>query len=233
MKDPSMAALADRDAQYWMSGPSPADVDVARELLLKRPRFRHVRDQALALLETDGLSVVPVAVESLLAVRVMFVAAQMGIEPAAALAYLKPQGVVEAIRLESGASHAHAVRPARVPGQRAVPVAVAGQLVAALGQVAKFAAANDEARIADHAADLVSELGFALREVPDYAVSEIRAAAGMFAEAGVLLEDAAGRVEAKVWSSCTCGQVHGQDKADRAIVPAFRADARLAKAIAG
>ena len=78
----------------------------------------------------------------------------------------------------------------------------------------------------------MSELGFALREMPTVGTGEIHAASGVFSEACVLLEDAAARVEVKAWSSCPCGQDHGQTEADRGVVLAFRKDARLAKAIA-
>jgi hypothetical protein len=225
-----MGELSDHDALYWQSGPSPQDVEKARLLLERRAAFRELVDGALATLRAEGLSVERVSAASLMAVQIMIASAQLGVTPATALTYATPDGLVKALRSVAGDPHAHAIRPTRVPGQRRVPLAVAGQLVAGLAQCAKFATANGDPRIADHAADLLSELGFALRELPDGA-DEIYAETGVFAEAGTLLREVASRIEGKFWSVCPCGQRHGQEEHDRAVVPAMRADAQLTAVI--
>jgi hypothetical protein len=221
-----MSALGDHDAFYWLSDPSTADIEAARTLLERRPAFRALVDGALATLRSEGLSVLRVSAASLMAVQVMIAAAQLGVTPATALGYTTQDGLVKTLRQQAGSPHARAIRPARIPGQRSAPLVVSGQLVAALGQVAKFATANQDGQIAGHAADLLTELGIALRELPEGA-DAIYAEAGVFAEAATLLEDTASRIETGFWSGCPCGQQHGQAESDRAVVPFLRADAKL------
>jgi hypothetical protein len=227
-------ALEDHDASYWMSGdgPSSADVDAARAKLTGRASFRTVVDEVLRESAAAGMAVERVSVENLLAVQMMGVATQMGIRPSSALRYAKAEPLVRTLAELAAAAGATAVRPARIPGQRSItPIIVCGRMIEALGQVAKFATANQDKRIADHAADLVTELGAALREMPE-GDDAVTAATGVFAEAGTLLDDVAARMDSRFWSTCPCGQQHGQSEQDAAVVPHLRADAELARMIA-
>lgn len=207
-------------------------MDAPRAALCGRAGFRTVIDAAMHAAAQAGMSVERISVENLLAVQMMSVAARMGIAPVSALRYARPEPLLQMLAdlVEAGATSA--VRPALVPGQRSsLPVMVCGRLVEALAQAVKFAVANHDERIADHAVDLVSELGAALRQVADGA-DAVTAASGVFTEAASLLDEVAARLDGQGWSTCPCGQHHGQEQQSAAVVPHLRADADLARMIA-
>jgi hypothetical protein len=88
----------------------------------------------------------------------------------------------------------HSVRPVRVDARTvALPVRVAGRLVMAAAQAAKYARLNGNGRIADQAMDLATEIGAALSSTA--AGDDAELPVGVLTELADITETVAVRVE--------------------------------------
>jgi hypothetical protein len=130
--------------------------------------FKAVVAQTSAVLLTRGVEVEPVAVRDVVALMVRSVAEPMNMDLEEALHLVVPETVADAIVTAAdpdreGAEDVHSVRPVRVDARTvALPVRVAGRLVMAAAQAAKYARLNGNGQIADQALDLATEIGAAL-----------------------------------------------------------------------
>jgi hypothetical protein len=108
--------------------------------------------------------------------------------------------------------------------QRGRPAVIAG-----LGQVVKYAAANGDTEVPGHAADLLTEFGAAL--LTSHGAATMTVEHGCMIEAADLLEQVASRIAAGEWSNCPCGTDHGQATLDAKVAPAMRKDAAFAREV--
>lgn len=196
--------------------------------------FNALLAQTEAELLTRGLDVVPVAVRGVLAHAVNTVADRMGIQPRSALRYIEPSVIADQIaragaQSTDGAEGAHGVRPFRLDN-RTVPTdrCVTGRPLMALAQAAKYATTNGDSRTAQHAIDLICEIGSAIAEL-DQALAPIPA--GVLDETAQILEHVAQKIEKDGWSVCPCGEEHGQGRADAAVPAVMRDDADLVRTV--
>ncbi|MEZ0092517.1 hypothetical protein [Streptacidiphilus sp. EB129] len=191
--------------------------------------FKALATQVSAELLLRGLDVQQVAVVNVLAHMVGLVAQQLGIQPRAALRYIEPGVVADQIAAAGdpdtdGAKDVHAVRPVRVDERRlTMDRWVPGRPLMALAQAAKYASSNGDTRSVQHALDLISELGMAVNADRDSDCMQVPV--GLLDEAAEITDRAAQRIEADGWSSCPCGEDHGQRDLDAKVAAAFREDA--------
>ncbi|MGW6262492.1 hypothetical protein [Streptomyces sp. NPDC055085] len=196
--------------------------------------FKALLAQTEAELLTRGLDVVPVGVRNVLAHAVNTVAEQLNIQPRSAVHYIDPSVIADQIA-EAGAESAdgtggaHGIRPVRLD-DRTVPTgrAVTGRPLMALAQAAKYAASNGDLRTAQHAIDLICEIGAAIAE-PDSALAPVPAA--VLDESAQILDHVADRIGKDGWSVCPCGEEHGQARTDAAIPAVLRDDADLVRTV--
>jgi hypothetical protein len=129
--------------------------------------FKAVVAQTSAVLLTRGVEVEPVAVRDVVALMVRSVAERMNLDPEEAVHMVVPETLADAIVAAAdpeaeGAEGVHSVRPVRIDARTIrLPVRVAGRLVMAASQAAKYARLNGDGRIADQALDLATETGAA------------------------------------------------------------------------
>lgn len=111
-------------------------------------------------------------------------------------------------------------------------VRVVGRLVAALGQAMLYAAVNGdqgqpEPRLdAQQAAEAISGLGLALHERPP-GEDLVAVSAQVVGWARTTLEVLREQLRAGAWSSCPCGELHGQVDTDVAVLRAINNDLML------
>jgi hypothetical protein len=167
-----------------------------------------------------------------LAHAVNTVAERMDIQPRSALRYIDPAVIADQIakagaESTNGAEGAHGIRPFRLDN-RTVPTdrCVTGRPLMALAQAAKYATSNGDSRTAQHAIDLICEIGAAIAEL-DSALAPIPA--GVLDETAQILEHVAKKIEKDGWSVCPCGEDHGQARADAAVPAVMRDDADLVR----
>jgi hypothetical protein len=195
--------------------------------------FKAVVAQTSAVLLTRGVVVEPVAVRDVVALMVRSVAERMNMAPEEALRLVVPETVAEAIAAAAepdveGAEDVHSVRRVRVDVRTVVlPVRVAGRLVMAAAQAAKYARLNGNGRLADQALDLATEIGAALSDTA--AGDEPGVQVGTLTELVDVTEAVSLRVEREGWSICPCGEQHDQCEVDAGMPAALRADAALAR----
>ncbi|MFW6724210.1 hypothetical protein ACHZ98_29480 [Streptomyces sp. MAR4 CNY-716] len=194
--------------------------------------FKALLAQTEAELLTRGLDVVPVGVRNVLAHSVNTVAERMGIQPRSALRYVDPSVIADQIakagaESTDGSEAAHGIRPFRLDN-RTVPTdrCGTGRPLMALAQAAKYATSNGDPRAAQHAIDLICEIGAAIAE-PDRDHAPVPA--GVLDETVQILERVAQKIEKDGWSICPCGEDHGQARADAAVPAVMRADADLVR----
>jgi hypothetical protein len=179
-------------------------------------------------LEDRGLSVLPTAVAGVIDGLVASAAQRTGISPDEALRLVVPEQVAELIVL-AGRDEQHAsIRPLREDTADALlPSTAVGQLINALSQAAKMAVTNGDKETAIHAADLLSEFGASLSG--STTAARVSAQRGVLSEAAQILDRVAESFENTGWSTCPCGEDHGQRKLDEGLPRAFRADAEMAR----
>jgi hypothetical protein len=192
------------------------------------PRFQQLVRDTVATSAERGLKVLDVSVISVLENLVQGRAHKLDLPESAVLEHIRVEFLVDLIA--RAAPGAHAVRPLRDASTAQVPAGLAGQFLAGMGQVVKYASGNDEGQMVDHASDLISEFGFALRS--GQVADDITLPGGWLLEAAQMLEETADRIEAGTWKSCPCGVEHGQAETDRHVPPVMRADADAARQIA-
>jgi hypothetical protein len=195
--------------------------------------FKALLARTEAELHTRGLVVVPVAVRNVLAHAVDRAAEGMGIQPRSALRYVDPAVIADQIaqagaESADGAEQAHGIRPVRMD-DRTVPTCrgVTGRPLMALSQAAKYATSNGDSRTAQHAIDLVCEIGAAIA-APDPDVAPIPV--GVLDETVQVLERVAQKIEGG-WSVCPCGEDHGQLRVDAAVPAVMREDVGLVRTL--
>ncbi|MER6917064.1 hypothetical protein ABT354_35930 [Streptomyces sp. NPDC000594] len=196
--------------------------------------FKALLAQTEAELLTRSLDVVPVGVRNALAHTVTTVAERMDIQPRSALRYIDPAHVADRIaragaESTDGSEGAHGVRPFRRDA-RTVPTdrTVTGRPLMALAQAAKYATSNGDSRTAQHAIDLICEMGAAIAEL-DQPLAPIPA--GVWDETAQILERVAQRIEKDWWSVCPCGEDHGQGRLDAKVPSVMRDDAGLVRTV--
>lgn len=196
--------------------------------LTSSPRFQQLVREAVDALAARGLKVLDASVTSVLNHVVTERARELDLPPATVLGHVRLDFLVDLIA--SAAPGAHAVRPLRDASTAVVPAGLAGQFLAGMGQVVKYAAGNGDDQMLDHAGDLVSEFGFALRT--SEAADDVALPGGWLREAATMLQETADRIEAGMWRGCQCGDEHGQAETDSQVPPVMRADAEAALLLA-
>jgi hypothetical protein len=192
-------------------------------------KFRALASETTEVLAGRGLDVVPVVVDDLLELGARRVAEQLGITPLTALKYANPEKL--AAEIADAAEHGmRGVRPVRDGRTAALPAWTAGRVIAGLGQVVKYAAANGDTEVPGHAADLLTEFGAAL--LTSHRAATMTVEHGCMIETADLLEQVASRIAAGEWSNCPCGTDHGQATLDAKVAPAMRKDAAFAREVA-
>ncbi|MFF3159481.1 hypothetical protein [Streptomyces sp. NPDC057910] len=196
--------------------------------------FKALLAQTEAELLTRGLDVVPVGVRNVLAHAVNTVAERMDIQPRSALHYIDPSVIADQIakagdQSTDGSEGAHGIRPFRLDN-RTVPTdrVVTGRPLMALAQAAKYATSNGDSRTAQHAIDLICEIGSAIADL-DNELAPVPAA--VLDETAQILDRVADKIEKDGWSFCPCGEDHGQARADAAVPAVMRADAGLVRTV--
>ncbi|MDG4859042.1 hypothetical protein P8605_12905 [Streptomyces sp. T-3] len=196
--------------------------------------FKALLAQVEAELLTRGLDVVPIAVRNVLAHAVHTIAGQAGLQPRSALRYIDPAVIADQIaeagaESTDGSEGAHGIRPFRLDN-RSVPTdrCITGRPLMALAQAAKYATSNGDSRTAQHAIDLICEIGAAIAEL-DSGLAPIPA--GVLDETAKILEHVASKIEKDGWSVCPCGEDHGQVRADAAVPGVMRDDAELVRTV--
>jgi len=212
--------------------------DVAVSDVAGTPAFDSLVLQVDAVLLTRGLAIQEVAVRGVVAHMLEAAALRTGKDLAEALKLLSPEAVADQIAAAAdpaveGAQSVHSVRPVRID-LRTVQVSLSdlGHVLMALSQAAKYAIANGDTRTADHAVDLSTEVGMPMTAMSksDF---EVALPVGVLDETQTLLNKVAQHLEDEEWSSCPCGQVHGQRDLDAKVAPALRADSRRADRLRG
>jgi hypothetical protein len=147
---------------------------------------------------------------------------------AEALRLVEPEQIAELIaRADREERHA-SVRPLREDkSQAAIASIAAGQLINALSQVAKMAVTNGDEETTVHAADLLSEFGAGIATAS--ATGRVDVERWVLSETAQILDRAAEAFETSGWSTCPCGENHGQNELDRGLPRVFRADAEMAR----
>lgn len=178
-------------------------------------------------LEDRGLSVLPTAVAGVIDGLIASAAQRTGLSPDEALSLVVPEQVAELIVL-AGRDERHAsIRPLREDTVDALlPSTAIGQLINALSQAAKMAVTNGDKETAVHAADLLSAFGASISG--STTAARVSAQRGVLSEAAQVLDRVAESFETG-WSTCPCGEEHGQRKLDEALPRALRADAEMAR----
>ncbi|MFJ7275531.1 hypothetical protein [Kitasatospora sp. NPDC098663] len=194
--------------------------------------FKTLFAQTEAELLTRGLDVVPVGVRNVLAHAVNTDAERMDIQPRSALRYIDPSVIADQIakagaESTDGSEEAHGIRPFRLDN-RTTDRTVTGRPLMALAQAAKYATSNGDSRTAQHAIDLICELGSAIAEL-DRDLAPVPAA--VLDETVQILERVANKIEKDGWSVCPCGEDHGQTRADAAVPKVMRDDADLVRTV--
>ena len=168
------------------------------------------------------------AVASVIEGLVASAAQRAGISTEEALHLAEPEQIAELIARADGEERHASVRPLREDRAHAEIASVAaGQLINALSQAAKMAVTNGDSETAVHAVDLLSELGSGISSAA--LPARISTERGVLAEAAQILDRSAEAFEAGDWSTCPCGQPHGQQEVDKDLPKVFRADAELAR----
>jgi len=90
-----------------------------------------------------------------------------------------------------------------------------------------MAVTNGDTETAVHAADLHSEFGAGITTTATTA--RVNVERGVPSETAQILDRAAEAFETSGWSTCPCGEDHGQKDLDRGLPKVFRADAEMAR----
>jgi hypothetical protein len=196
--------------------------------LTRSPRFQQLVRETVAASSERGLKVLDASVVSVLEHVVQDRVHKLDLPVPTVLEHISVEFLTDLIA--RSAPGAHTVRPLRDASTAQVPAGLAEQFLPGMGQVAKYAGSNDDGQLVDHAGDLISEFGFALRE--GRAADHITLPGGRLREAAQMLEETADRVEAGTWNGCPCGVEHGQAETDQHVPPVMRADADAARQIA-
>lgn len=190
--------------------------------------FKRIVAETVKALAKRGLSITPIAVEDVVDGLAESAAQRQGLSAEAALSGLEPGKIADLIVLADEQHPQASTRRLREdPGTAALTVPAAGQLLKAIGQAAKYAIRNHDEPTADHAADLVTELGSGVLGISSE--GDLSVPRGTLAEAAQVLDRTAERFSSGSWSTCPCGKEHGQEQYDSLMPDALRADAELAR----
>lgn len=190
--------------------------------------FQNLVAQTAKVLEDRGLSVLPSAVVSVIDGLVESAVQRTAISSDEALRLVVPEQVADLIvRAQREERHA-SVRPLREDEARAAIASTAvGQLINALSQAAKMAVTNGDKETAVHATDLLSEFGAGITDTA--VAARVGVQRGVLSEAAQVLDRVAECFEVGGWSTCPCGEDHGQKNLDQGLSKVFRADAEMAR----
>lgn len=190
--------------------------------------FQDLVAQTGRALEDRGLSVLPAAVASVIDGLIASAVQRTGITRTEALRLVVPEQVAELI-VRAGRHERHAsIRPLREnAGDAVIASTAAGQLINALSQSAKMAVTNGDKETAVHAADLLSEFGAGVSTAS--IAARVSVQRGMLSETAQILDRVSEAFEDAGWSTCPCGEEHGQQMLDQSLPRAFRADAEMAR----
>jgi hypothetical protein len=190
--------------------------------------FRRIVAETTDQLTQRGLKVAPAAVEDVVEGMADSASRRLCATPEDALLTLEPGKIADLIAFTDHHSPQSSVRRVREDsGSAGLPVVATGQLLKALGQVAKYASLNHDKPTTDHAADLVTEFGSGLFAASDKGT--VAVSRGVLAESAQVLDLTAERFAAGTWSTCPCGKDHGQQQYDSRMPDALQADAELAR----
>jgi hypothetical protein len=120
---------------------------------------------------------------------------------------------------------------AATPGEH-LALPVAGRLIAALGQATLYAATNRNAAHKvpamdlQQAAEAITGLGLAIAECPP-GQNLVPVPADIVTSSRITLHSLRDHLRAADWTFCPCGESHGQDETDTAVLNAVEADLRL------
>lgn len=164
--------------------------------------------------------------------RIDAIAQQLGISKQTVLRSHLPDnwGREMAASMIGDAPERSAVPRQRLP-QR-MPVAVAGRLVAALGQVMIYSTANqDQAQDfpvldATRAAEAISGLGLAISESAA-GTDQVTVGVDVVEWTRATLETLRDQLRSRTWTFCPCGERHGQAQVDQGVLRAVEADLLL------
>lgn len=190
--------------------------------------FQDLVAQTAKALEDRGLSVLPSAVASVIDGLIESAVQRTAISPDEALRLVVPEHVADLIvRAQREERHA-SVRPLREDEARAAIASTAvGQLINALSQAAKMAVTNGDKETAVHATDLLSEFGAGITDTA--VAARVGVQRGVLSEAAQILDRVAECFEVGGWSTCPCGEDHGQKNLDQGLPKVFHADADMAR----
>ena len=177
--------------------------------------FQGLVARTIRALERRGLSVLPAAVASVIDGLIASAVERTGISPAEALHLAEPEQIAELITLAGRDERQASVRPLRE------------DKLQALSQAAKMAVTNGDTETAVHAADLLSEFGAGITNAAETA--QVGVERGVLSETAQILDRVAEAFETVGWSTCPCGEDHGQKDLDRGLPKVFRADADMAR----
>jgi hypothetical protein len=188
-------------------------------------------DDFVATVDELGGSVDPAVVAAELQARIDAIATQLHITPQTVLrTYIDDEWGRQMATTMMADVKGRAAKPAGPPEHFAARVA--GRLVAALGQAMLYATTNGDhqqpAPVMDlrQAAEAVSGLGLAIHEAPPDG-QIVTVGADVVAWTRTTLRVFGDQLRAGTWSSCPCGEQHGQRDTDAAVLAAVNNDLLL------
>ena len=197
--------------------------------MARRGKFHRLVDDFVATVTELGGRVDPSVVAGELQARIDAIAEQLRVTPQTVLrSYLDDDWGRQMATAMMAEVHDREVVAAVGPDEH-VGVRVAARLLAALGQAILFATVNQDAarpqprldaRIAGEA---VTGLSMAIHDRPDE-TDLVVVSAQIMAWTRATLEAFRDQLRAGTWSSCPCGEDHGQSDTDAALLRAVRAD---------
>lgn len=198
----------------------------------RRGKLARIVDDFVATAELNGITVDPAAVTDQLNARIDAIAEQVGVTAETVLStYIDVDwGRKLALQMISEVSDRALVLAGTPAEHLAFPVA--GRLLAALGRATLYAAVNHNAARQvpamdlQQAAEAVTGLGLAVAECPP-GQSLVAVPADIVMGTRSTLHSLRDHLRAGDWTFCPCGEQHGQDKTDSAVLDGVVADLRL------
>jgi hypothetical protein len=198
----------------------------------RRGKLARIVDDFVATADLNGTTVAPEAVTEQLNARIDAIAKQVGVTAQTVLnTYIDEDwGRKLALQMISELADRQRVLAATPAEHLALPVA--GRLIAALGQATLYAAINrnavQKAPAMDlrQAAEAITGLGLAIAECPP-GQNLVPVPADIVMSSRTTLHSLRDHLRAADWTFCPCGESHGQDETDAAVLSAVEADLRL------
>jgi hypothetical protein len=198
----------------------------------RRGKLARIVDDFVATAELHATTVAPEAVTEQLNARIDAIADQVGVTAQTVLnTYIDEDwGRKLALQMINELADRQRVLAATPEEHLALPVA--GRLIAALGQATLYAATNRNAARKvpamdlQQAAEAITGLGLAIAECPP-GQNLVPVPAEIVMSSRTTLHSLRDHLRAGDWTFCPCGDSHGQDETDDAVLNAAEADLRL------